>query len=639
MLSHDLLSHLRTFALKNKSATVDVRQFIASLPDGQAEQAGIEETMRELGQKSILSVTMEEGKPRTVSLPDFALMALAEEYHKVAMDASRPFPKESTLGAPVPPDQLISADVKGQLGALLETSAPGLKGIVRLQFPEGVDPLVVPQEIVGTEFIEAAVAKLSRYLSEGKNAAYAEVKLAGLLRGNEVLVRQSMEDVATRPKKATATVLAPSEFSFRFWTHLSNLIIQDLRGKTDKTEHEQGVCQSAYILGYTVFHKKGAVKREQEWTADRRNLEQQVRKAPFVFGFQDLYNLKDDKGSTYISKHTNEFIHDFLREKTKPSKEEPVPYLVRAHSAAQKKDYFIQRDFVVPVFLKKLTETSEQLRKEYLDEWASEMKEDRIPAVAKNDASFRHDVETRVKQGAPLLAALSNGALLFAAGEFGRIPDAARAELRKCFSVENILRPFDELLGMSRTALLKDVRMYLPFWMTVPVLSGVLRMFRRMFKGGKGAEEPKPPSASIIARPMNAEAPKTTAPAATGAVRLPNARESLFRYKQSVQALASQYVPRGKTIDATLDELAEKWNPLYAAEQKKNLVEDVNALVRDFLRPVRRTFLVRPPDAKRIHALAEQLSTSKSLAKIKKRDLLLRYIEIYMIRCLQVKQV
>jgi hypothetical protein len=48
---------------------------------------------------------------------------------------------------------------------------------------------------------------------------------------------------------------------------------------------------------------------------------------------------------------------------------------------------------------------------------------------------------------------------------------------------------------------------------------------------------------------------------------------------------------------------------------------------------------VRPPDLKRIHALAEQLSTSKSLAQIKKRDVLMRYIELYMVRCLQVKQV
>ena len=57
--------------------------------------------------------------------------------------------------------------------------------------------------------------------------------------------------------------------------------------------------------------------------------------------------------------------------------------------------------------------------------------------------------------------------------------------------------------------------------------------------------------------------------------------------------------------------------------------------IRDFLRPIRRSFLERPPDLKIIHSLAEQLSRSKSLAQIKKRDILMSYIELYMIKCLQ----
>jgi hypothetical protein len=112
----------------------------------------------------------------------------------------------------------------------------------------------------------------------------------------------------------------------------------------------------------------------------------------------------------------------------------------------------------------------------------------------------------------------------------------------------------------------------------------------------------------------------------------PQDKANLLR--RSVQSLVSQYVPEGKTIDATLGELAEKWNPLFATEPKKNLVEDVNALVRDFLRPIRRSFLERPPDVTRIQSLAEQLSANKSLAKIKKREVLMRYIELYIIRYL-----
>lgn len=92
-------------------------------------------------------------------------------------------------------------------------------------------------------------------------------------------------------------------------------------------------------------------------------------------------------------------------------------------------------------------------------------------------------------------------------------------------------------------------------------------------------------------------------------------KEDLLRYRKRVQSLLSQFVPKGKSLDSMLEELAERWNPLFGTEERRDLVEDVNALVRDYIRPIRRSFLVRPPDFSRIHALAEQLSASKSLCE------------------------
>ncbi len=162
------------------------------------------------------------------------------------------------------------------------------------------------------------------------------------------------------------------------------------------------------------------------------------------------------------------------------------------------------------------------------------------------------------------------------------------------------------------------------------------------FSGGcspaRRAEEAEEARATAAAGSAPA-APVEAAEKPAGDPKKAQSREDLLRYRRSVQSLISQYVPKGNTIDGTLADLADKWNPLYAPDQKKNLVEDVNSLVRDFLRPIRRSFIVRPPDLKRIHALAEQLSVSKSLAQIKKRDPLLRYLELYMVRCLQVKQI
>ena len=49
-----------------------------------------------------------------------------------------------------------------------------------------------------------------------------------------------------------------------------------------------------------------------------------------------------------------------------------------------------------------------------------------------------------------------------------------------------------------------------------------------------------------------------------------------------------------------LEELADRWNPMIGHQPKRDLVNDVNALARDFLRPIRRSLVggftaTRPP--------------------------------------------
>ncbi len=636
MSPEDLLSLLRGFALRNKASTVDLRQFIASLPKGQITPTEMGTALTGLAKKGALRLSASEGKIRAVSFPDFSEMALQEEYRRLAVEPDLPFPSPESLPVKVPPEEVATVDVKGDFAKLLDDDETPRKGIVRVEFPDGVRSLVVPRDIVSTGLIEAAAAKISRYLQDPKNASFAESKLGSVLRGNELVLRQALEDATSRPRKAASLILSPSDFQFRFWNHLTNLLLQDSRGKERKTDADHGLCQSALIVAYAVFHMKGASQRDQERTADLKKLDAAVRKPPFVFGYQELYELKDEKGAAYSAKHTRDFIHGFLKEKTQRVGDESLPYLVRVHAVSQNKDYFIQRDLLVTVFLQKIAEASDELRARFLDQWAAAMKTDTYPPAARNDAAFRRDVEVHVKEDYPLLSALANGSVLYLAAELPGTPQAAKAEVARCFSVESILRPFDELLGLNRARLLKDVRLYLPFWQTMPLISGIVRFFRRL--GRKRSREegqaPGPPASArvVLGEPAAAALGKTA-----GGEKGKGEKTNLLQYKRSIQALISHYVPSGKTIDLTLDELAEKWNPLYDSRAKKNLVEDVNALVRDFLRPIRRSFLAQPPDIKRLHALAEQLSTSKSLAKIKKREVLKSYIELYMVRSLEVK--
>jgi hypothetical protein len=116
------------------------------------------------------------------------------------------------------------------------------------------------------------------------------------------------------------------------------------------------------------------------------------------------------------------------------------------------------------------------------------------------------------------------------------------------------------------------------------------------------------------------------------------AKDSLAAYRKSIASLRARVVPEGTSLPTALDELAEKWNPLYGEEQKANLVEDVNSLARDFLRSLRRGFLVNPPSLERVRELAKALAADKHLDKIRKKEPLERYLEIYLITCLDLKR-
>jgi hypothetical protein len=653
MQSYDLLARLRSFALRSKSPTVDISSFLHTLSPENADPREIEARVKELSFKGAFALSAENGKMFSVTFPDYPVMALTEEYRRISADPSRSFPREETLTVPIPAEDIAAMDAKAHLGALLAACSPESTGVVKLLFSENIPPLLVPRSSVGTDLIEASVGRISRYLQEPKNASYVESKLLTALRGSEVPVKQALEDTALRPRKSSSTVMAPTEFSVRFWSFLANVIAADIGAKTERTEADQALLQSGSIVAFAAFHQKGAADRELEKAADRKGLEAQVRKAPFVFGYQEMMLLKDEKGAVLATKHGRDFIMGFLREKTMTSEEEPLPYLVRLHAPAQNKDYFVQRDLIVPVFLKKLSEASDTLRIAYVKEWIDEMREDRTPQACRTDADFRRDVDQRVKEEFPVLPALANGPILVLASDSPFVTGEARDDLARCFARESTLRSLPALLGLSRARLHRDARSYLPFWQTAPILSRIVRFFRMLLRSREKDDEDETPDpgrlrAGGAGRQLGQGASPAARAGVTGSSR-PGAagaagsaaastgvpdRQALDRLRKAVQGLMLHFVPAGGSVEETLEGLIEKWNPLLEPGPKNDLVKDVNALVQDFIRPVRRSFLAQAPDLARIQALAGQLSASKSLSAIRKREPLLRYISLYMLQSL-----
>ena len=206
------------------------------------------------------------------------------------------------------------------------------------------------------------------------------------------------------------------------------------------------------------------------------------------------------------------------------------------------------------------------------------MKLDTYPSAARNDAAFRRDVEVRVKESFPLLSALANGSVLYLAAELPGTPAAARTERGEMLFRGEHPAPVRRAAGsVPRSA--SEGRAPVPAVLADYAARQRSRAVLPAARQGqeKPAAEGQAPPPAGNARVVLGEPVPAVEEKAAGGGKEKGQKTNLIQYKRSIQALISHYVPSGKTIDVTLEELAEKWNPLYDTRAKKNLVEDVNA--------------------------------------------------------------
>jgi hypothetical protein len=281
------------------------------------------------------------------------------------------------------------------------------------------------------------------------------------------------------------------------------------------------------------------------------------------------------------------------------------------------------------------------VRQHYIDTWSEAIREgQRLPAM-RDEREYAHDLDAVLRGLDPLLHALLNYSILFLAREHAKLNPDQQRELGRCLDeAQGRMAPLEEILGLPRKELLEDARLRVPVWQRYPLFKTLANWLRGLFqRSGLRAERR---ARKEEARP--AEAPKATAPGKRAlseekeepgtTVTSPVSARQLAVYRNAVQRLKVQFVGADKTVPERLGELAEKWNPLYDPKARTDLVEDVNAMIRDYLRSLRRGFRLKPPDAARLQALAVQVSQNKAFERIKRKDLFLRYIEVYMIKIL-----
>lgn len=629
----------------------------------------------ELEKEKRLTIRYDGSRILGVDFPEYYTSAIHAAYQKIHDRPQLPFPTEESLEITIPNDFIQPLDVKTDFVAWLGNEAEESPRVLRLMFPDGLKTILATTDMLRKTLVDVSVHKIRAYLRSERNVSYIKSKLSGVFRNREMVLQEMLGKILTTPDDAVRTVLQPSDFSFHFWTTLSSVLIKDLALKKEKLPEEQDCAQSAYLLGYFNVYFKGVAQRKRETEAALQMLDTRLRKAPYAYTISDIYNFVDSKGVLLTRRYDHEDINNYLTAQLRSDNTDGLAPMLRVKGPDQK-EYFIRKEHVLNVLIEGIFDASREFADYYVEAWSSDMKIDRRPREMNDDAAFARNVQTRMEERNPLLCALCRFDLIYLSANEQKVMGEAAAEVNRILDREQrVVRPMHEVLHLDREKLADDARLLLPFWQAIPWLHSMVRFCQRMLTGHKTAgyverrqkqrvrrgKRPVVAANTAAGGPESAEDSARTADAARrettiqlgagsgvasdrgerrigtqasggGGKGATTRRLQAQEFKRRIEELQQSYVGKDGNVDARLEELIERWNPLLDPVAKANLVEDVNSLVRDFLRRMKVGFRLIPPDRPRIQGFADKLSQSDVFDQIRRKDALKTYLELYMLR-------
>lgn len=569
-----------------------------------------------------IALMMSGSEIHTIQLPEAFILPLKAEYLRMEENPEVPFPDDQILQAAIPPEWVQIVSIDTDLDALLLDSRERLVHFYRLFFPDGLKQILLPAAALGDKLLEYAVLKIRNYLRKGSNKDYIQQRLMSAFPNKENLLRDAMTAVLIKPFDSIREMQeGRSDFSYPFWAYLISSIKKDLASKGEPTADDIASWQAAYLMDVYNNHYKGKAQRIQEKDTAFHNLDVLLRKPPYVYTMQDICDFRDTQSRPLLGKYSREELEEWLREHTTKAKPNELPAVLLMTNQVGPQ-LFIAKENLLPYTFKLLNDTRGLMRSAIIKDWRELLYQfDSVDAMHE-DAAFIKDLNQRLPAVMPaLLPVLDSGYLPLVYAEFQ--DERVRQPDLETFFGNNQVAALNVLLGLDRKHLLTDVRILLPVWYTVPVLSWFFRLFSTASKKRRDKLVQKNRQKKVTAE-INNDGPAK-----------PAANNRALEFAQAAREAEKRMVPQDYSLEQYLLHLCSRWNTLLDPGAKANLTEDINSLVRDYLRGILRNMRPSAFTPDRISTLAANLADRPNLLQIRNHSALEEYIKMYMIKLLK----
>jgi hypothetical protein len=632
----ELYQIVKAYAMKTRNPVVDFEGFAAFLDKyagkhgeelpGLAAARGadftetITQAFRQLEAEKYVNCQKTAGRINFVTVVACYTELVEQIYARIISQGDSFLPSLETVGIPIDPELVVSINITSDFESYLEKEPPGTPELVSISFPNVSKTLIVTSKLMEKPLIEVSLQKIRAYMRDQKNAQYLQHKLLPLFPQREATLKNLIVNAVTKSDLTLQEFMVPSDQTFQFWTQVSSMLLKEYGPKADKLEEEIDLCIACTIINFYAVYFKGMTQKAKESEASLKILIQQFTKPPYAFTFHDIYSFKDTKGNPIVKRIDRDIFSVYMERATTPKDAASLPELLKIKTP-DKSEYFIKNDCVIKILMSRVYFLAKSCKTHFIASWVSSLKNNQKLPEMVEEVNFTKEVENYVKNSDQVFFALLNFNLLFLLREQVPMPPVEMDYLNTLLNMKTkSVTSIEKILGLSNKTIYREARLRLPFWMVIPGFSSIVKFFLDLFRSGGGKKSVRKK------KEEEAEAP----PAGEDQ----SARKA--RYTEEIEALIRHYLASGADIPKEMAALVSLWNPLLDPQSKQNLVEDVNSLVRDFLRQRKFRARLSAPAIAEVEKLARELSENRNLDAIRDKTHLREYITLYMLKTLRM---
>lgn len=632
----NILVLLKFFASKQNSPIVDYFEFCDYLKKysehhleeqptlqvyiGKTEEALQKELDKYSATKQIIQ-TVSNADKKIIFVMPYVIDMASEKYKDILITPSIPFPAENDLPKNTPKEAVVRENAADLIEKLMKNQDLNDKTLYGLVLPHDAPTILFPASLPIVTIIEHSILKLQTFLKKEDHHDYFLKKLTISNPGKELTTKNFFNGFVDKPEH-NVEILKESTDNFYLWHQLCYFIKQDYEKVKDFTQEDISTLEAVYIIEIASNYFKNKSQSESKKNNALKSLESNLGKPPYYFTFEAIQKFSDRNGVPLLGQYSEEDLKEYLHEKTTDGNSHELPELL-VFKADGENRYFICRDKVLQLIIRLCTDARTSVRDVITKQWYKALKNfENLPEMH-DQAAFEARLEEEVKIQFPILYSLLSSSFL---SLLSYDPDGKNSGEKVTLFENGELLPYSELLLMNRTELLTDSKILLPIWYTFPILSWIARLLLR--KPNKKNKK------SRTAAELYREAEDKNRTADEEAEKFTNNPTVSKRVsiKNAARDAESSLVPESSTLDKEIESYLNMWNNLIDQTAANNLTEDVNSLIRDYIRGTIRTMKSKDFSASRIKSLADALVKTPSLQKIKDHDALQMYIQLYIIK-------